>query len=101
MVKSEADGENLVKNLLKVLEVPFDENRLVFSSPKNPVLAYPEEPEKITTLERERKNPVIRPEAKMRFWKADIKLSLWPQKITLLNYDGSLFQESFLDQIAS
>lgn len=101
MVKTEADGENIVKKLLEVQNVPFNENKLVFSSVKNPAVTYPETEVKIQTLGKERKVRTARPEASMKFWKADIKLSLWPQKITLLNYDGTLFQDSFLDQIAS
>ena len=101
LVKNEADGEKIVKKLLEVQNVIFNENKLVFSSVKNPVVAFPETDVKIQTLGKERNVRTARPEATMRFWKASIKLSLWPQKITLINYDGTLFQDSFLDQIAS
>lgn len=101
LVKSEIDAENLVKKFLSVQDIPYKESKLVISQAKNPVNAYPDTAPEVITLGETRKRSLVRPEAKMSFWRATIQLSLWPQSITLLNYDGTLFEPEWLKRISA
>lgn len=99
LVKTETDAEELTKRFLAVQDVPYKESKLIISGAKNPTAAYPEAAPEVTTLGEKRKRSLKRPEAQMSFWRATIKLSLWPQDLILINYDGTEFDPRWLKQV--
>lgn len=101
LVKTEADAENLIKKFLAIQDVPYKDSRLIISSAKDPITAFPNVAPEVITLGEKRKRKLKRPEAQMSFWKATIKLSLWSQDIVLVNYDGTEFDPAWLKKIPS
>lgn len=88
LVRSRADGEELIKNFLSIQDAPFLKKNYFYNENQDVINAYPTDPGEEIVLGKQIKKARHRPITQIRFESAWIKLGSIRQQIYLIDLSG-------------